>query len=412
MDETVLSGKRILLGVSGSIAAYKAATLASQLTQAGASVDTILTEAATRFIAPLAFEALTGRPAYTSMWATEQGGTGTHISHVRLAHQADLMIVAPATAHTLARLATGLADDLLSVTALAAQCPILVAPAMDAGMYEAAATQANVATLRERGVIVAGPAPGRMASGLVGLGRMIEPEEILGHARRVLGRSGPMAGKRVVVTAGPTREAIDPVRFLSNRATGRQGFALAQAAIDAGAQVVLISGPSELPTPVGAERVDVTDAREMEAAVLAHACGEQLADALIMSAAVADFRPAEAQAEKIKKSDDGLPELRLARNPDILLSVSRQVCQPRVTIGFAAETRDLIANAQDKLERKNLDLIVANDISRPDAGFAVETNVVHFITGEGVEDLPPLSKAAVAARIVAWLAERLQGNPA
>ncbi len=409
---SVLAGKRIVLGVSGSIAAYKAAMIASHLTQQGALVDVIMTASAMRFVAPLTFQALTGRPVYTSMWETETaGGLGTHIAHVGLAHEADLLLIAPATAHTLARLAHGLADDLLSVTALAAHCPIVIAPAMDAGMYAAAATQANVETLRARGVTFAGPTTGRMASGLEGLGRMVEPEEVIGYCRYVLGRSGPLRGRRVVVTAGPTREALDPVRFLSNRSSGRQGFAIAQAALDAGAEVTLIAGPVGLPTPVGAQRVDVTSAQEMEEAVLAHAAGDEPADALIMAAAVADFRPAQSSAHKIKKAEaERTLHLELTHTPDILMSVARQARRPRVVVGFAAESRDLIANAQAKLARKRLDLIVANDITAPDAGFEVATNRVHFVTAEGVEALPLMSKEEVAARLMAWVAKRLEAE--
>lgn len=406
---SVLAGKRILLGVSGSIAAYKAAIIASHLTQQGALVDVIMTEAAMRFVAPLTFQALTGRPVYTSMWGAEtSGGLGTHIAHVGLAHEADLLLIAPATAHTLARLAHGLADDLLSVTALAARCPIVIAPAMDAGMYAAPATQANVETLRARGVYFVGPTMGRMASGLEGLGRMAEPEEIIGYCRYVLGKSGPLRGRRVVVTAGPTREALDPVRFLSNRSSGRQGFAIAQAALDAGAEVTLIAGPVALPAPVGAQRVDVTSAQEMEQAVLAHAVGDEPADVLIMAAAVADFRPAQTSAHKIKKAGaEQTLHLELTPTPDILMSVAQQARRPRVVVGFAAESQDLIANAQEKLARKRLDLIVANDITAPDAGFEVETNRVHFVTAEGVESLPLMSKEEVAAHLVAWIAKRL-----
>ncbi len=411
--ENILHGKHVLLGVTGSIAAYKAAIVASQLTQAGALVDVIMTEAAVRFVTPLTFQSLTGRPAYTSMWHTETGGgLGAHIAHVGLGHNADLLLIAPATAHTMARLAHGLADDLLSVTALAARCPILIAPAMDAGMYSAPATQANLETLRARGVHFAGPTVGRMASGLEGLGRFLEPEEIVGHVRRILGLNGPLRGRRVVVSAGPTREPLDPVRFLSNWSSGKQGFAIAQAAIDAGADVTLIAGPVSLPTPVGVTRIDVVDARSMEQAVLAHATGERQADALIMCAAVADFRPAQVSEHKIKKAaGEAQPaaplQVGFVQNPDILLAVSQQERRPRVTIGFAAESQALIEQARDKLTRKKLDLIVANDITAADAGFGVDTNRVHFVTAQGVEALPLMSKDAVAARVIAWLAGQL-----
>ena len=404
----LLKDKRILLGVTGSIAAYKAATLASHLTQAGALVDVVLTEAGTRFVAPLTFEALTGRPAYTDMWRTPGMGLPTHIAHVGLAEAADLLIIAPVTAHTLAKLATGLADNLLTTLALAARCPLLLAPAMDAGMWAHPATQANVDTLRERGAHFAGPVRGRMASGLVGEGRMMEPDEILGHVRWVLGRTGPLAGRRVVVTAGPTREILDPVRFLSNPSSGRQGFALAQAALDRGADVTLISGPVALPTPVGAERVAVTTAQEMHDAVLS---AVERADVLLMAAAVADYRPAEVAPQKVKKGEGNLI-LRLARTPDVLAAVAQQRAEtgyPRLVVGFAAESENLVENARAKLEAKRLDLIVANDVTASDAGFAVETNRVVLIGRDGsVEELPLMSKAAVAEvvleRVVGLLA--------
>ena len=393
--------KRILLGVTGGIAAYKACTLASRLTQVGALVDVVMTESATRFVAPLTFEALTGRPAYTTMWQTAGGGAlPTHIAHIGLAHEANLVVIAPATAHTLARLAHGLADDLLTTLVLAATCPLLVVPAMDAGMWTHPATRANVAMLRARGVHFAGPARGRMASGLEGPGRMVEPEEIIGHIRRVLGETGPLAGRKVVVTAGPTREYLDPVRFISNPATGRQGFALAQAALDRGAAVTLITGPTGLPTPVGAERVDVTSAQEMHTAVLDNVAQ---ADVLLMAAAVADYRPATIASQKIKK---GTPELNLplVRTTDILSAVAVRWAEtgyPRVVVGFAAESEHVVENAQAKLAAKNLDLIVANDITAADAGFVASTNRVILIGRDGnVEALPLMSKSAVADQVL------------
>ena len=411
MTETVVTDKHILLGVTGSIAAYKAPALASDLTKLGANVDVIMTESAERFVSPLTFQALTARPVYTSLWKAGSGtGMGAHIAHVGLGHTADLLLIAPITANMMAKLAHGLADDLLSVTALAARCPILIAPAMDVGMYSADATQANIETLQQRGIYFAGPTTGRMASGLEGLGRMVEPEEVAGHVRQVLGRNGDLAGRRVVVSAGPTREAIDPVRFISNRSSGKQGFAIAQAAVDAGAQVTLISGPVALPAPVGVQRVDVISAQEMADAVLAHATGDQKADVLIMAAAVSDFRPAERAADKIKKAETDDLQLSLVRNPDILRAVVRATHRPTVLVGFAAESEDLIANAQAKLARKKLDLIVANDISAADAGFEVNTNRVHFITPAGSEQLPLLGKDAVATRIVRWVANRLTGD--
>lgn len=387
----VLSGKRILLGVSGSIAACKAADLASRLTKAGARVDAILTAAASRFVTPLTFQSLTGRPAPADLWSEE-----AHILHVGLADGADLLVVAPATADILAKLAHGLADDLLTVTALAARCPLLVAPAMDAGMFEHPAVQANLATLRARGATVIGPADGRMASGLEGRGRMLEPEEILGHVRLAAGRNGPLAGRRVVVTAGGTQEPIDPVRVIANRSSGKQGFAVAQAALDRGAAVTLVAAPCALPTPVGASRIDVATAQEMADAVLESCAG---ADALVMAAAVADFRPARPAAKKLKK-DAGPPAVELERTTDILAVVTAARARPACVVGFAAETGDLLAHARKKLKEKRLSLIVANDVTQPGGGFGSDTNRVTLIDAAGAQELPLLSKAEVAGRIL------------
>jgi phosphopantothenoylcysteine decarboxylase/phosphopantothenate--cysteine ligase len=403
----ILRDKRILLGVTGGIAAYKICTLASRLTQAGAQVDVVMTEAATRFVSPLTFQSLTGRPVYTSLWGALDAALGdaeapvlpTHVVHVGLAEAAELFIVAPATGNTLAKLAHGLADNLLTTLALAVRCPTLAVPAMDVGMWAHPATQANVATLRARGVHFAGPARGRMASGLEGEGRMVEPDEILGHARRVLGTEGPLRGRHVVVTAGPTREPLDPVRFISNPSSGRQGFALAHAALDRGARVTMITGPVTLPTPVGAERVDVVSVAEMREAVLA---ATQEADALLMAAAVSDYRPAESAPQKIKKKDTDLT-LRLVRTPDVLAAVAARRAEsgfPRVVVGFAAESEHLVENARAKLEAKGLDLIVANDITAEDAGFGARTNRVVLLDGAGEQELPLMSKAAVAEVIL------------
>ncbi len=398
---SILTGKKILLGVSGSIAAYKAADLASKLTQADARVDVILTGAAKHFVSPLTFQSLTGRKAYTDadLWRSE-----AHVLHVGLGHSADLLVIAPCTANTLAKLAHGQSNDLLSITALAAQCPVMVAPAMDVGMYEHPATQENVRILRERGIYVAGPAEGRMASGLVGRGRMLEPAELLGHIRVVLGRAtGALAGRKVVVTAGGTQEAIDPVRFITNRSSGRQGYAVAQAALDAGADVTLISTPTALAYPVGANVISVRSAQEMLEAVLQESAG---ADALIMAAAVADFRPRNVAGNKLKKRD-GIPQIQLEAAPDILASVASLnsgASRPQFVIGFAAESRDLLANAAEKMASKKLDMIVANDISATDAGFDVAQNRVTLLTPDGnVEKLSLRSKFAVAEAIIVKL---------
>jgi len=391
--------KNIILGVCGGIAAYKIAELASKLTQAGALVDVILTESAAKFIGPVTFAAVSGRSALTDadLWRHDQ-----HVPHVQLGEKADLLIIAPATANTLAKLAHGQADNLLSVTALAARGPIILVPAMDGGMWSNAATQANVAILRERGFHILGPALGRMASGLIGEGRMVEPAEILGYARVVLGAKGQLTKRKIVVSAGGTQEAIDPVRFIGNRSSGKQGFAIAQAAIDRGADVTLIVGAATLPTPYGAKRIDVETAQQMCEAVLA-ACRD--ADALIMAAAVADFQAAQLAAHKIKKTQDPANfAIQLTYTPDILQAVKEQkeaIGKPPITIGFAAETQNLIENATVKLARKGLDLIVANDVAAADAGFTVDTNRVTFIgAGGGVEPLALMSKAQVAERVL------------
>ncbi|MDH5605599.1 MAG: bifunctional phosphopantothenoylcysteine decarboxylase/phosphopantothenate--cysteine ligase CoaBC [Anaerolineae bacterium] len=399
-----LKNKRILLGLTGSIAVYKAADLASKLNQAGAEVDVILTEAAQQFIAPLTFQSVTGRKAYTEadLWG-DQG----HVLHIGLAKHADLLAIAPATANTLAKLAHGEAGNLLTLTALAAECPLLLAPAMDGGMYNHPATQANLAVLAGRGASIIGPEEGHLASGMKALGRMTEPHILLGHIRRLIAKRGPLAGKKVVVTAGGTQEPIDPVRFLANRSSGKQGFALAQAALDLGAEVTLIAAPTPLETPGGAERVDVRTAGEMLSAVLAHS---KDAAALVMAAAVADFRPAEISAEKIKKAG-GVPKIELAPNPDILKEVAKVKKKsgfPKVTVGFAAESQDLLMNAEGKLRSKELDLIAANDISAADAGFSVDTNRITLLFAGGTQEALPLtSKTEAAEAIMAHVAALL-----
>lgn len=403
----ILTGKRILLGVTGSVAAYKAVDLASRLTQAGAVVDVLMTRAAEVFVAPLTFRSVTGRGAYTEadLWGAE-----AHILHVDLARMADAYVIAPATANTIFKLAYGVSDSLVSLAALAAECPIMVAPAMDVGMYQHTAVRANVEILRARGVTVTGPAEGRMASGLVGKGRLVEPEELMGHLRLMFGRTGNLAHEKIVVTAGGTHEAIDPVRVIANRSSGKQGFALAQAALDRGGDVTLIAGPTALSTPVGAKRVDVTSAAEMKAAVIEHA---DKSSVLLMAAAVADFRPAEPAADKIKK--EARPEaISLVPTDDILQAVAEQRKEsgrPAVVVGFAAESQDLVAHASSKLEAKGLSLIVANDVTDPEAGFAVDTNRVTIIDAEsGVQELPVLSKAEVAERVLDRVVSLLAGR--
>jgi phosphopantothenoylcysteine decarboxylase/phosphopantothenate--cysteine ligase len=393
----ILSGRRVLVGVCGSIAAYKAADLASKLTQAGAEVDVLLSPAGREFVSPLTFQSLTGRKAYTErdLWEDE-----AHVLHVGLAEAADLLVIAPATANTIAKIVSGQADTLISLAALAARCPILIAPAMDVGMYESQVTQENIEKLKGRGAHFAGPAEGRMASGLEGRGRFLEIRAIMGHIRQVLGFGGPLAGKKVVVTAGGTQEPLDPVRVLANRSSGKQGYALAQAAVDRGAQVVLVSGPTALDVPVGAERVDIETAAQLKEATLDAVQG---ASVLLMAAAVADYRPKQSQEQKIKRRK-GEPQLELEPTDDVLGAVVEQKNKsnvPQVIVGFVAESQDLIENAQAKLREKSLDLVVANDITAEDAGFSVDTNRVTLIDANGeVEELPLMSKAEVAERVL------------
>jgi phosphopantothenoylcysteine decarboxylase/phosphopantothenate--cysteine ligase len=413
---SIFSNKRIILGVTGSIAAYKAADLASKLTQAGAQVDVILTGAAEKFITLLTFQSVTGRRAYTDsdLWGNE-----AHVLHVGLGHSADLILIAPCTANTIAKLAQGQSDTLLTVTVLASQCPLMLAPAMDGGMFDHPATQENIEILQRRGAVIIGPAEGHLASGLTGKGRMIEPVEIIGHIRLVLGRSGPLAGKRVVITAGGTQEPLDPVRVLTNRSSGKQGYALAQAALDRGAHVTLITTPTSLTPPIGAKIVRVETAKQMLDAVLKES---KESDVLIMAAAVADFRPKNKAKNKIKK-ETGIPHIELEATEDILKTVagnrserlalrSRNIVTdtgiqtddktkyPRVVVGFAAESQDLIQNATNKLESKGLDLIAANDISASDAGFAVETNRVTLLFADGRRESLPLMSKTKAAEII------------
>ena len=399
----IFANKHILLGVTGSIAAYKAVELASKLTQAGAQVDVILTPAAEKFITPLTFQSVTGRKAFTdaNLW-----GGQAHVLHVGLGHTSELMVIAPCTANTLGKLAHGIADNLLTITALATRCPMLVAPAMDVGIYTNIATQDNVRILTERGVYFAGPDEGRMASGLVGKGRLVEPAELLGHIRIMLGRQGPLSGKKIVVTAGGTQEPLDPVRVLTNKSSGKQGYALAQAALDAGGTTILVSAQTVIPAPVGARFIPANTAQAMLEAVLAESEG---ADALVMAAAVADFRPKRVAENKLKKRD-GIPLVELEAAPDVLAAVAAMgSLRPRVVIGFAAESRDLLENAAAKLKSKRLDMIVANDISAPDSGFGVDTNHVTLLFPDAKEQpLPLMHKDEVAETIIAHLAMLLE----
>lgn len=404
---TVFKEKKIVIGVTGSIACYKVVDLASKLTQAGARVDVIMTDSAQRFVTPLAFRSVTGRPVFTDMWALDD-----HVRHVGLGETADLLLIAPATANTMAKLAHGIADNLLTVTALAARCPVMVAPAMDGGMYENAATQHNVALLKKREILFAGPTQGRMASGLSGLGRMLESEDLFAEARHVLARGGKMAGRRVVVTAGPTRESLDPVRFISNRSTGKQGVAIAQAALDAGADVTLIHGPINVSPPHGTTAVSVVTTEEMAEATLAAVTD---IDALFMVAAVADFRPGMRSSQKIKKTDEAWGmAIALEKTLDILSTV-KEIREksgfPRVVLGFAAETQDAFTYGRDKLLRKGLNFIAVNDVTASGVGFEVDTNKIVLLSSAGVvEEMPLLSKTAVAERLVHHVALALNAG--
>ena len=385
-----LADKHVVLGVTGSIASYKAVDLASKLVQAGALVDVIMTYGATQFVTPLAFRSITHREVVTDTYDVASEFANEHVA---LARRADIVVIAPATVNCIAKLAVGLADDPLTTTVIATSAPLLVAPAMDADMYAHPATQDNLEKLRQRDVAIAGPAPGRLASGLVGMGRLVEPAELLGHIAATLGRNGDLAGRTIVVSAGGTQEPIDPVRVITNHSSGKMGYALAEAARDRGARAVLVTAPTGLPNPPLVEVVKVQTADQM-----AHAVKREVAnaDALVMAAAVADYRPVSAADQKIKKSDDDLI-IELARTTDILDTARGNF----VRVGFAAESENLVANATDKVRRKSLDLIVANDITDADSGFGSDTNKVVFIDREfKVEELPLLTKYEVSQRIL------------
>lgn len=396
----MVRGKTIVLGITGSIAAYKSVELASRLAQDGVRVIVVMTEAAQEFVKPLTFQSVTDQPVITDMFGPppERGAW-----HTSLSEQADLVVIAPATANTIAKLAAGIADNILCCTVLDTQAPILVSPAMHTNMYENSITQDNIARLKERGFSFVGPATGRLASGSWGLGRFIEVDEILGTIHHILGRGGDLTGTKVVVSAGGTQEPLDPVRVISNRSSGRMGYALAEAARDRGAEVILVSAPTSLFPPVGMEVIQVQTAIQMRDAVVGSAVG---ADAVIMAAAPADYRPKRAAKSKIKKGVETL-SLELAENPDILSEVKGEC----VRVGFAAESENLVKNARDKLRTKNLDLIVANDITSKDSGFDSETNRVVIIDrSDKVTKLPLLPKPDVADKILDRVVALLPGT--
>ena len=398
-----LRGRFIVLGVTGSIAAYKSVELARRLTQAGATVQVVMSRSAAEFVRPLTFQALTYRPVELEMFQIQDERAAGHIA---IGRQADVVVIAPTTAHLLARLANGFSDDLIATTVLATEAPIVLAPAMETHMWQNAATQANVETLRSRGARIVEPESGPLASGDIGPGRLASLERIEAAIVAALEVTQALAGRRVIVTAGPTLEPIDPVRFVSNRSSGKMGYAIAAAAADAGAEVFLVSGPTALRAPVGTQLVPVETAEQMRDAVLGLLPN---ADAVIMAAAVADYRPIETLERKIKKRDAGKElSLRMTENPDILKAILAARRAGAVVIGFKAETGDATAEAERMLREKKLDLVVGNDVSDPGSAFGSDTDRVTFVSVDGVEALPLLAKTEVARRLVAKLAERLR----
>jgi phosphopantothenoylcysteine decarboxylase / phosphopantothenate---cysteine ligase len=397
---TGLFGAHVLLGVTGGIAAYKSVDLASKLVQAGATIDVILTAAGSRFVGPASFEAITKRPVHSDVFEPWRGDWHGHIT---LGHQAHVIVVAPATANSIAKLAHGIADDMFGSAALSSSAPLLLAPAMEHEMYHHAATKENLEILRSRGAVQVGPERGRLASGEVGDGRMAEPTSILGAIRLMLGAQGPLAGRRVVVTAGGTQEPIDPIRFIGNRSSGLMGYSIAQALIDQGAMVDLVSGPTSMRQPYGACLTPVRTADEMMSAVMTAIDG---ADALIMTAAVADYRPTNSRMEKIKKSEIGVSlSLDLTQNPDILAKTQREGL---IRIGFAAETSHLIDYARQKLEEKQLDLVVANNANE---AIGQPENEATLLNRDGsVEHLSRMPKPELAAIVVDRLRELLSAQ--
>ncbi len=385
-----LLNKHIVLGVTGSIASYKAVDLASKLTQAGALVDTILTYGATQFVTPLAFRSITHRDVITDLYDLDSEFSNEHVA---LARQADIITIVPATVNCIAKLAWGMADDPLTTTVVATEAPLLIAPAMDGNMYSHPATQDNLRTLKSRGVVIIGPDQGHLASGLTGRGRLVEPSVLVGHISATLGKNGDLSGKKIVISAGGTQEPIDPVRVITNNSSGKMGYAIAEAARDRGAEVVLISAPTTLAPPASITVKNVTTAAEMCDLVLSEVSDS---DVLIMSAAVADYTPTTSAAQKIKKSDSGLT-IDLTKTIDILEKAQGNF----VKVGFSAESENLVPNAKEKIGRKSLDLIVANDITDPDSGFGKDTNKVVIIDKQlQSESLPVLSKYEVGNEIL------------
>jgi phosphopantothenoylcysteine decarboxylase/phosphopantothenate--cysteine ligase len=398
---TSLAGKSVLLIVGGGIAAYKAHELVRLLKTRGAAVRIILTRASEQFVTPLSLAALSGEKVYTSLFSLTDE---VEMGHIQLSRAADLVVVAPATADLMAKMAGGLADDLASTALLATDKRVLLAPAMNVRMWRHPATARNIATLKRDGVTLVGPNDGEMACGEFGPGRMAEPNEILAAIIAMLQpRAQPLAGKKVVITAGPTREPIDPVRFISNHSSGKQGYAIARAAVELGAETVLVSGPVSLPIPPGVQMMHVETAQEM----LEICEGEMPADIAIFTAAVADWRVAAEAPQKLKKSGAAPPSLTLTENPDILATIAHGARRPKIVVGFAAETERVTENATLKLKKKGCDLIVANDVSKDSGVFGGDRNTVHLVSASGVEDWPSMSKDEVADRLMERLAQML-----
>jgi len=397
-----LRGRFIVLGVTGSIAAYKSIELARRLTQAGATVQVVMSRSATEFVRPITFQALTYRPVEVEMFQIQDERAA---GHVAMGREANVIVVAPATAHVISRLANGMADDLIATTVLATSAPVVIAPAMETHMWQNPATQENIARLRARGVRVVDPESGPLASGDVGPGRLASLEKIEAAVVDALSSSAALAGRRVIVTAGPTVEAIDPVRFVSNRSSGKMGYAIAQAARDAGAEVTLVTGPTALRAPNGVRVIPVESAEDMQDAVLA-VLPEM--DAVVMAAAIADYRPLEVSHRKIKKRDAGSElTIRMTENPDVLKAIIAARRPKTIVVGFKAESGEATAEAERMLREKKVDLVIANDISDPSSVFGSDTDRVTFVSADGVEALPVLAKTEVARRLVAKLAERL-----
>lgn len=392
----MLKGKTVLLGVTGGIAAYKAAALASALVKQHCAVEVVMTEHATKFVTPLTFEQLTGR---RTMVDTFDRNFSHQVEHISLAQRTDLVLVAPATANVCAKLAHGLADDMLTTTILACKCPKLIAPAMNTNMYENPVTQDNLDILRRYGWEVIEPASGRLACGAVGAGKMPEPEDLLQHVLRHLAMPQDMAGMKVLVTAGPTQEALDPVRYLTNHSTGKMGYAIARMAMLRGAQVTLVSGPTSIAPPPFVEVVPVVSAQDMFETVSQRA---EESDIIVKAAAVADYTPVGYSDDKVKKKDGDL-SIPLKRTTDILQYLGQHRRPGQVICGFSMETRDMLENSRSKLEKKNVDMICANNLKVAGAGFGVDTNVITLITKQGVEELPLLSKEEAASRILSSL---------